>query len=302
MSHNGKILGTKDGFDIIECEKCGFVHVFPYPSLEDTKTLYSEEYYEKNRKDYIKNLEEDKEWWQLVYKERVEQIEKYLINKEAIKVLDIGTGAGYFLSEAKNKNWIETGIEPSQMASFYAIENDLNIIRGFYNKDISYSIGEFDVIHMNHVLEHMLDPKEILGLIHTNLKKNGLFCVAVPNDFNKLQEIASKLNEDKQWWITPQEHINYFSFKSLKNLLAKNGFEILEETTSFPMELFVLMDENYIGETQKGRVCHFKRKKLEQNLFEFNIDVKQSLYRALAREGLGRDVILIARKSDKSEN
>lgn len=299
--HKGELFSVKDGINVINCKKCGFAHVYPFPTLENNELLYSEEYYEKNRKDYIKNLKEDKEWWNLVYKERVEQIEKYLKSEEKIKVLDIGTGAGYFLSAAKNKNWAELGIEPSQMASFYAIENGLNIIQDFYSESISASIGEFDVIHMNHVLEHMLNPKEILGYIHNNLKKNGLFCVAVPNDFNELQEVASKLNNNNQWWVTPQEHINYFSFESLSKLLSENGFEILEQTTSFPMELFVLMGENYIGEPIKGRACHAKRKTLEKTLFELNVNAKKKLYRALAKEGLGRDVILIARKSEKKD-
>ncbi|MFJ8261823.1 class I SAM-dependent methyltransferase [Rummeliibacillus sp. NPDC094406] len=296
MDHTGKVVSHKDGHDIIACEKCGFYHVYPFPSQEQTENLYSEEYYQKNRKDYIKNLEEDKEWWQNLYSERIQQISTYLNNDEDINVLDIGTGAGYFLTAAKEAGWEELGIEPSTMASYYGKENGLNIIPNFFDENISNKIGKFDVIHMNHVLEHMLNPTKILRMIHNNLENEGVFCLAVPNDFNELQQIACTLNENKEWWITPFEHINYFSFDSLKKLLESNGFKVLEETTSFPMELFVLMGENYIKESTLGRQCHKKRKKLEKNLFTNNPNLKQKLYKSLAKEGLGRDVILIARK------
>lgn len=295
--HQGEIIANKDNQNIIDCENCGFPHVYPYPSQEKTQLLYSEEYYQKNRADYINNLKEDREWWENLYQERINMIQKYINTTKPVKVLDIGTGAGYFLNVAKKNQWMELGLEPSQMASFYAKEQGLNILQEFYNKEISGKIGKFEVIHMNHVLEHMIQPKEILNLIYDNLADGGIFCVAVPNDFNELQEIASKINHDNQWWVTPSEHINYFSFNNLKKLLNNCGFEILEETTSFPMEMFILMGDNYIAENSLGRGCHFKRKEFEKKLFEYNSHLKQKLYKALATQELGRDVILIVRKS-----
>lgn len=296
--HYGHIISKKNGFEIINCTTCGFIHVYPFPSQENNEILYSDEYYQKNRINYIKNLEEDCEWWGSIYKERVEKIASYLKTKEKINVLDIGTGAGYFLNETKKLGWEETGIEPSHMASSYGIELDLNIIRDFYTNEVSENLGEFQVIHMNHVLEHMIHVKDILKLVYNNLASNGVFCVAVPNDFNQLQLVASEMNNKSDWWITPLEHINYFNFESLSQVLDESGFEILDTTTSFPMELFVLMGENYIGKNELGRSCHKKRKEFEKNLFKYNVDVKNKLYRSLAKEGLGRDVIIFAKKKE----
>lgn len=294
--HNGKIICELEKSKVIDCEECGFLHIFPLPSIETTELLYSKEYYEINRANYISNLVEDESWWKNLYKERLNLVLSQMKTVDKPKVLDIGTGAGYFLQVAKENNCLELGIEPSQMASFYAKEQGLNVMQDFYSDKVSSEIGQFDIVHMNHVLEHMDNPIKVLNNIKNNLVENGLLCVAVPNDFNELQDIASKLNHDKKWWISPEEHLNYFSFRSLSRLLNRCGFDILEKTTSFPMELFILMGENYIEEKALGRECHFRRKEFEINLFQHNIELKQRFYSSLAEQGLGRDVIIIARK------
>ena len=48
----------------------------------------------------------------------------------------------------------------------------------------------------------------------------------------------SKLNV-KPWFLTPPEHINYFNHNSIVNF-KKNNFDILNQTSTFPIELFLL--------------------------------------------------------------
>ena len=51
----------------------------------------------------------------------------------------------------------------------------------------------------------------------------------------------SKLNV-KPWFLTPPEHINYFNHNSIAKLYKKNKFDILNQTSTFPIELFLLSD------------------------------------------------------------
>ena len=121
-------------------------------------------------------------------------------------------------------------------------------------------------------------------------------CVGVPNDYNGLQE-AVRAGGAAPWWLAPPHHLNYFDFDSLSALLSKLGLEVMESLTSFPMELFLLMGENYVGNDTLGRSCHARRKQFDLSLEQAGLGhVRRKLYGALAKAGLGREAIIIARK------
>lgn len=299
MTCKGKTIVTINDYDILECATCGFIHVYPYPTKKEIADLYENNYYEETQPMYIKKLEEDSEWWKLVYSKRVKLIEKYIIssNTTNISTLDIGSGAGYYLLAAKEQGWKGKGIEPSKTAYQYSRELGLDVENVFFDEEVANRGASFDVVHLNHVLEHIPYPEKTLCWISNILTKNGLICIAVPNDFNDFQQVLWKNQGLKPWWISPLEHVNYFDFKSLENLLIKNGFEIVEKTTSFPMELFLLMGDNFVEEHEKGRLCHEKRKRFDMSLGDsLDEDLRENFYKALATMGIGRDVIYIARK------
>jgi len=69
------------------------------------------------------------------------------------------------------------------------------------------------------------------------------------------------------------------------------------------MEFFLLMGENYVGNKTLGRDCHGRRKKLELNLHLGGLDgLKHTLYTTFAEQGIGREVVVIARKGTDSES
>ena len=147
----------------------------------------------------------------------------------------------------------------------------------------------FDAINLDSVLEHLPNPKEALEISKDFLKNNGVIHVTVPNDFNLFQLQANKVVSKPLWWIAIPDHINYFNFETLEKLLEKVGFEIILRTTDFPMELFLLMGDDYVGNDEIGSLCHQKRMNLELNLPN---NVRRKLYQKLASLGLGRECIV----------
>ena len=72
---------------------------------------------------------------------------------------------------------------------------------------------------------------------------------------------------------------------------------MIQQTATFPMELFLLMGDNYIGNDQVGRVMHGKRKKLEMNLGKAGCrSLWKKFSNSLADVGVGREVIMYARR------
>ena len=108
----------------------------------------------------------------------------------------------------------------------------------------------------------MPSPNETLKLCKGLLKPSGMIYIEVPNDFNGLQAELVKKGTD-QWWVSVPDHVNYFTFGSLEKLLASLGFETALSTTGFPMEMFLLMGDNYLGNDELGSVCHQKRMNFE---------------------------------------
>jgi predicted SAM-dependent methyltransferase len=141
------------------------------------------------------------------------------------------------------------------------------------------------------------DPRGVVALAHKLLAPQGLISVCVPNDYNVLQDALRKTDGFEPWWLAPPHHLNYFTFDSMAAVLDRAGFEVIERTTSFPMEVFLLMGQNYVDNDDLGRLCHGKRKRLDHRLEAVGMtDVRRDLYRGLAELGIGREVQLIARR------
>jgi 2-polyprenyl-3-methyl-5-hydroxy-6-metoxy-1,4-benzoquinol methylase len=297
QGHKGEVLDSKNNFEVIECKKCQFKHIVPIPTEEELVKVYEDEYYSVEKPLYIERMKEDSEWWNLSYDDRYDSFEEFL-DKNNRRILDIGSGPGLFLNRGKERGWEVTGIEPSKQAFEYSSKKlGLNIYNMFLNEDTKNDIGRFDVIHMSEVLEHVPNPKGLLNIALEKLNANGLICIVVPNDYNPFQNSLRDACGYDPWWVAPPHHINYYNFESLTRLLEKVGFKVVLRESTFPIDMFLLMGENYIENNILGRECHKMRKNMELNLAKAGKNnLKRKLYREYANIGLGREIMLIGQK------
>jgi len=135
-----------------------------------------------------------------------------------------------------------------------------------------------------------------LGRIKAELlKEDGLLIVSVPNEYNDFQIAANEEYGLKEWWVTPPNHINYFSATSLKHLLERCGYEVKLSESSFPLEMFLLMGDVYVGDQGIGSECHKRRVKFESVLRKHGkLEKMYKLYEGLAELDLGRAVTVYA--------
>ena len=122
-----------------------------------------------------------------------------------------------------------------------------------------YPAERFDVIVMINVLEHVPDAVRTLQECKQVLNSDGILCIRVPNDFSEIQAAAKEKLGADPWWIAVPDHINYFNFTSLRQLLDRLGFETIYAQGDFPMEIFLLMGKNYVANPQVGSSCHARR-------------------------------------------
>ena len=295
IKHSGKVVAKKNNLKLIDCIKCGFFHFYPYPKNEEIEKYYKNSFYQKTKTDYFSSFEKDKDWYNLHYNLKYIIFEKYVKYKHK-SIIDIGSGPGLFLNVGKKRNWKVKGIEPSPEAYKYSIKKyNIPVINEFIENIQIDQISKFDVINLSFVLEHLIDPSKVIDLAKKILKKRGIISIEVPNDFNFLQNIYTK-DKNIKYWISYPDHINYFNVFSLEHFLKKFGFKILHKYSSFPLEMFLLMDIDYIKNNKKnGSKIHtfrknfeFKFKKQEENLLK--------IYENFAKINLGREVTIIAQK------
>ena len=299
--HRGAALDTVKGFTIVECETCGFRHIVPVPTEETLEKVYREEYYFSEKPLYLERHREDQEWWDLTYAERYDTFETHLPSDRR-RILDVGSGPGFFLLHGKRRGWQTLGLEPSRQAAAHARGLGLEIIEEFLTHELSGRLGQFDVVHMSEVLEHIPDPKGFLMLARRLLGFGGMVCLVVPNDYSPVQHALRTACGHSPWWVAPPQHVNYFDFDSAARLLEACGFEVVLREATFPIDMFLLMGDNYVGNDVLGRQCHGKRMTLEKNLAKAGLTgIKRSMYQALAQKGIGREAMLFAVNPQQKE-
>ncbi|MBI3676316.1 MAG: class I SAM-dependent methyltransferase [Proteobacteria bacterium] len=296
QTHEGPRIARAKGYDIIHCRMCGFRHVVPLPDPQALERAYREAYYRDEKPTFLTHAGEDQAWAELAQSDRLEIFER-LLGGDRRRLLDIGSGPGFFLKTAKSRGWRVLGIEPSQQAAAHARSLGVEVAEGFFGAETAQGLGRFDAIQLNNVLEHVPDPIELLIMAREILEPGGVLCVNVPNDFSPFQIAASAAQGLPEWWIAPPHHLNYFDFDSLTGLMERIGLRAVERTTSFPMEAFLLMGDNYTNDPALGRACHAKRKTFDTALENAGLkETRRAFYRALASAGLGREAVVIAVK------
>ena len=293
--HSGEIITSKNGFDAINCNKCGFIHVIPLPSAKELESYYRDTFYSDYKPDYMQQHKRDLKWRTLQFEERRLLFEKNLNINTKPRILDIGSGPGFFLKYFKDRGWDVLGLEPGKAAVDFSRNMGVEVVQDTIENVRKLNLGTFNVIHSNQTFEHILNPTQALIDLKNLLKTESILFLSVANDFNPIQCVAQKYLGLHDWWFIPPEHINYWNMESLSNMLDKSGYQTIHRNVTFPIDLFLLMGENYVAKPSLGKAAHKKRKALEFALMDSgNHNFKFLLYELFMKAGIGREIEVMA--------
>jgi SAM-dependent methyltransferase len=215
------------------------------------------------------------------------------------RFLDIGCGTGDLVGALAAAGWDASGIEPATEIAAVGRSRGLRIegtsATTYFDRWSSGPREPFGAITMMNVLEHVPDPATLLTRAIRALAPGGRLVVRVPNDFSPLQIAAQQASGRSPWWIVSPDHLNYFDHRSVTGLLERLGLDIVDQSADFPMELFLLMGEDYVGDPSVGGAVHERRRRLDLSL---DPDVRRRLGRAWAAAGVGRNAFVVARRRD----
>jgi SAM-dependent methyltransferase len=175
-------------------------------------------------------------------------------------VLDIGCGNGIVSRAIGRAGYHITGIDVSEKTIARAVaENDLDNVefKVVGASQLKAEPGRYDAIICSEVLEHLHEPAELLSILYSSLKDNGVLVVTVPNgrgprEFFVTRPVQSLQKNNGLTWravnklksamgykgVTVQSaaddltHVQFFTINSLKALAASSGFYIEKITSS----------------------------------------------------------------------
>lgn len=154
------------------------------------------------------------------------------INKRDSKpdLLDIGSGIGIMLETARDVGYEPTGIELSEKLAAIANAKGFKVI----NKNVSDIESDFkyDTITMMDIIEHLVNPHDILKSLRSKIKTSGELIVYTPNHNSMIVKIADVFY--RLGIKSPIEnifactHTCFFTTATLKKILIESGYDILE--------------------------------------------------------------------------
>ncbi|HWC25592.1 MAG TPA: class I SAM-dependent methyltransferase [Solirubrobacteraceae bacterium] len=222
------LIPTTDRFgtalaDIVRCTACGHRQIDPMPADAVLESAYADAATE----DYVAEEAGQRE----TARRALERIEARLTpvpipdngGPRHRTLLDVGCWMGFLLSEAVERGWRATGVEPSAFASAYARERLGLDVRTGDLFDAELPLDHFDAIVMGDVIEHLPRPGEALERLAELLRPGGIVWLALPDAGSV---VARALR--RRWWSVIPTHVQFFTRRSLRTLLERRGWTVLE--------------------------------------------------------------------------
>jgi len=211
-----------ESYRLIKCEECGLIYTDSFGKSQS----YAEKDYFVLKNQYVDRWDE----FCVIFDSLLDKIVKF---KRTGRLLDVGAGVGTLLFVAARRGFVVQGVEVSEWASAFAREEKgLDVLTGTL-EDARLETETFDVVVINHVLEHVVNPRTLLVEVHRILKNDGLLVIGVPN----IGSIMACLRGSKWKSLRPEEHIWQFSPVTIKWLAKETGFTELyfESRENYPV-------------------------------------------------------------------
>jgi SAM-dependent methyltransferase len=144
------------------------------------------------------------------------------------RCLDIGSGNGTTLRNLTWLGWQSVGLEVDESAAESSRRVSGCEVRAGTLNLAGFHEGEFDMIHMNHVLEHLPDLRRSLELCSKFLSPTGRLVLKYPNPESL---VARASGEFAVTWDPPR-HLVLPPREAIVRLLRRTGFRKVDATTS----------------------------------------------------------------------
>jgi SAM-dependent methyltransferase len=217
------VVSSEDGHDnhygnVVRCKRCGLIYRNP------RLTLSNPIYFGFNRPDSPQRMTRARE---AVFRDIQRLASSF---RKHNRILDIGSGQGFFLQICSENKWNVSGVEVvPQSVDFTRKQFGIEVFNGPL-EEANFPRDHFDVITLINTLEHIHDPSSVLSEAFRILRPEGALLIRTPNAtihvycklfFSKLHQASKRIKD-----LDPSCIYTYaYDRKTIKNYLVREGFE-----------------------------------------------------------------------------
>ena len=280
---------------VISKNEYGFFEVTEKPSSEQLSEYYSEKYFQNPTGQYQKSYSESEiNYFSNKAKVALHCVMK--INPAAKSLFEIGCGEGFFANFLFRSQIND--IELNDFSDFGLKTFHPHLVHLLKKIDVYEHINEavsaskrFDLISMDNVLEHVIDPELLLNKLKLLMHEKSVLRITVPNDFSSFQKMLIREGIGEETWVSPPEHLSYFNSVNLVAFCQSLGFQLYSAQCDFPIELFLTNEHShYYNNRSLGKGAHNSRIMCTNYLVNEDIDSFIALSEAAAKLQFGRAV------------
>ncbi len=243
MGQHCRVCNSKSSRELFTIERDRFMvcgdctHVFLDVTYDDDsiKKLY-EDYGDERARAYFQGIDsETRENIDLFLK----RCQSYCPTpNDTLRLLDVGCGTGTLLKGAQKLGFAVEGVEICEPLARNAAEQVGCKVHEKVLSRVNFDREHFDVITLYDVIEHLQEPLRDLRVVYDTLKPGGVLFILCPNEgalIRKLSKLVFTLSFST--CVRPvrllyyQDHLSYFTRKSLLTMVKQLGLEVLSLET-----------------------------------------------------------------------
>lgn len=214
----------QNGRGLVECTTCELVFVGQQPDAHELYALYGETYFKNEESGEVgyTDYRADEANIRKTAQRRLAFVERFAPKRG--KLLDVGCALGFIMDEAHRRGWQVEGLDVSHYAVEFVKAQLGHVAHRGALDEVSLPEGAYDAVTMYDVIEHVPDPKENMRRVASLLKSGGIYELATPD----VGSLPARLT-GKRWigYKLADEHVYYFSVKTLTRMLNETGFDVL---------------------------------------------------------------------------
>ncbi len=217
-------FGTLGSYEIHRCVRCGLEQTCPLPSAAELKSLYEAHYNFGGERDTLYTRLREKFLFSFLNRvwTQIDGDISFYLRRGTGRLLDIGCNEGRGLRLYTRNGFQVEGLEINERAAAEARKPGFIVHTCLLGEFVP--TAPYDVAVLSNVLEHSLDPRQMLQDVHRILVGGGEVWISCPNSKSWLRQVFGR-----SWinWHVPF-HISHFSAVTLRELLESAGYDQID--------------------------------------------------------------------------
>lgn len=249
-NNGGRFFRTKESFAHARCPDCGTVSVISPPSEAALFSLYQKD-----------------EGYSVPVHSGIEHFDEIIrfglntLGSARVSIIDVGCASGNFLAQFP-ENCTRFGCDVNEHDIALAKNRGLDNVFVGTLRDCKISPETFDWVHLGDVLEHVVNPPELLHEAVRTIRPGGLVTVGTPDIeswWARFSFYADRLIGGGSSVLSPPYHLVNLSKRALIDMCAREGLEVVSSWSRSPSLSYEIRSAAKISTRTTVGIRHFVR-------------------------------------------